>query len=142
LAKPGERTSAGKIVCLYARYSTDEQKARSIERQVERCQHYYRLQLGVQMHTLFQDRGYSGAVLEERPDFMALMALVEEGRVSDIVVENFDRLSRDIGDASNIGELLEVHGVKLHLANLGRCVSRAELVEEATRAEADRHRRT
>jgi DNA invertase Pin-like site-specific DNA recombinase/transposase len=142
LRKPGERAPAAKLICIYARYSTDEQKKRSIERQLEGCSAYYRPKLGADTHVLFQDRGFSGALLAERPGLMELLELVKAGFVSDIIVENFDRLSRDIWDASIIGELLEVYGVKLHLVNLGRAVSRSELMEEAKRAEADRARRT
>ena len=144
LPRPGEcqRPAVQFIVAIYTRYSTDEQKEKSITRQIMRCTGYYRANTTAIDHLLFADRGYSGALLEQRPDLMALMELVKYGKVTDIVIEDFDRLSRDIYDAMLIGRLMELNNVRLHIANLGRCVSRAELVEEAKRAEADRHRRT
>jgi DNA invertase Pin-like site-specific DNA recombinase len=140
LRRPGERRLSGKFVCVYARYSTPEQKQRSIDRQLERCARSHP-EVAENRYLLFQDRGYSGTTLAKRPDLMEMLELVKMGVVSEIVVEAFDRLSRDIWDAGIIGEMLEVYGVKLHVANLGRAVTREELIDEAKRAEADKKRR-
>ena len=140
LPKPGERPRAGKLTCVYTRFSTPEQKQRSIDRQLERCAQHHPA-VAENQYLLFQDRGYSGSLLADRPDLMKMLELVKTGVVGDIVVENFDRLSRSIWDSTIIGEMLEVYGVKLHVANLGRAVTRAELIDEAKRAEADKVRR-
>jgi DNA invertase Pin-like site-specific DNA recombinase len=143
LRKPGERLPARKIVIVYGRYSTLEQKQRSIDRQEGRCVGYFREGLpGVTEYYLFADKGYSGCLLENRPECMEMLELVKSERVSDIVIEAFDRLSRDIWDSAKIGEMLEVYGVRLHVWNLGRAVTRQELVDEAKRAENDRKRRS
>jgi DNA invertase Pin-like site-specific DNA recombinase/transposase len=140
LHKPGERPRAGKLTCVYTRFSTPEQKQRSIDRQLERCAQHHPA-VAENQYLMFQDRGYSGSLLVDRPDLMKMLELVKTGVVGDIVVENFDRLSRSIWDSTIIGEMLEVYGVKLHVANLGRAVTRAELIDEAKRAEADKVRR-
>ncbi|MDA9522540.1 hypothetical protein XI06_20190 [Bradyrhizobium sp. CCBAU 11434] len=131
-----------KLTIIYARFSTLEQKLRSIERQKDRCCGYIKKhKLPDHNIQILADKGYSGRRLRDRPDAMTMMELVMKKKVSDIVIEAFDRLSRHTWDATRIGETLEAFGVRLHIWNLDRAVSRQEFVDEAKRAEADQSRR-
>ncbi|MEH2560100.1 transposase [Bradyrhizobium algeriense] len=141
LPKPGERHPTQTLVCVYARFSSSEQKQRSIERQEGRCGDYIDRRLDGAKYMMFSDPARSGTLLQERPNLMALLELVKTGSVRHIVIEAMDRLTRVIWDATRIGELLEAYGVELHVWNLDRGVSRQELLDEAKRAEADRFRR-
>ena len=82
-----------KVICVYARYSTPEQKQRSIDRQTERCVAVIGAHLGGAPYQLFADRGYSATLLKDRPDLMAMLELVKTGTVRCIVIEAMDRLS-------------------------------------------------
>ena len=55
----------------------------------------------------------------ERPKGKEVVQLVEEGKVSDIVVEEFSRLGRNTGDVIRTLEWLEQKEVNVHILNNG-----------------------
>jgi len=98
----------------YCRVSTEEQAAEgfSIDGQAEKLRAY------AQLHdhgpvTVIQDPGRSGKNLE-RPGLQQLLAMVEEGHVSNVFVWRLDRLSRNLGDLILLAETLGKHEVGLH----------------------------
>jgi len=98
----------------YCRVSTEEQAAEgfSIDGQAEKLRAYAQLHdLGPV--TVIQDPGRSGKNLE-RPGLQQLLAMVEEGHVSNVFVWRLDRLSRNLGDLILLAETLGKHEVGLH----------------------------
>lgn len=62
----------------------------------------------------------SGSVpFKDRPKGMEVVKLVEEGKVSDLVVEEFSRLGRNTGDVIRTLEWLEEMEVNVHVLNNG-----------------------
>ena len=98
----------------YCRVSTEEQAAEgfSIDGQAEKLRTYAQLHdLGPV--TVIQDPGRSGKNLE-RPGLQQLLAMVEQGHVTNVLVWRLDRLSRSLGDLILLADALGKHGVGLH----------------------------
>jgi DNA invertase Pin-like site-specific DNA recombinase/transposase len=127
-------------VAVYARFSTDAQKESSIRRQETNCATYYRT-LGVKAHTLFADEGMSASTSVQRVSLQQLLVLCEQKLFDVIVVEDFDRWSRDLFDSIKIAERLESTGVQLHCAAVRRHLSLDDIVQLAMAAQHDKVRR-
>lgn len=56
---------------------------------------------------------------KERPKGNEVVKLVEEGKINELVVEEFSRLGRNTGDVVRTLEFLEKHEVNVHVRNLG-----------------------
>ena len=56
---------------------------------------------------------------KERPKGGEVVKLVEEGKITELVVEEFSRLGRNTGDVVRTLEFLEKHEVNVHVRNLG-----------------------
>ncbi len=62
----------------------------------------------------------SGSVLFfERPKGLELKNLVEEGKVKELVVEEFSRLGRNTGDVINTLDWLDQNNVNVYVRNIG-----------------------
>lgn len=99
------------IIGLYARVSTAEQAAEgySIDEQCERLQ-AYAAAFGPAPAELYVDAGFSGATTD-RPGLRRLIADVEAGRVSRVIVYKLDRLSRSQKDTLRlIEDVFLAHG--------------------------------
>ncbi|MGE4085946.1 MAG: recombinase family protein [Vicinamibacterales bacterium] len=108
---------------LYARYSSDRQNERSIDDQLALCrQHLARLVPGGAAEPeIFADAAMSGAT-RARPGLDALLAAVAGGRVSLVVTEALDRVSRDLEDVAAIWKRLRharVPLVTVHEGEIG-----------------------
>jgi site-specific DNA recombinase len=98
----------------YCRVSTEEQAAEgfSIDGQAEKLRTYAQLHdLGPV--TVIEDPGRSGKDLE-RPGLQQLLAMVEQGHVTNVLVWRLDRLSRNLGDLILLADALGSRGVGLH----------------------------
>src|SRR4029453_5502508 len=98
----------------YCRVSTEEQAAEgfSIDGQAEKLQTYAKLHdLGPV--TVIEDPGRSGKDLD-RPGLQQVLAMVEQGHVTNVLVWRLDRLSRNLGDLILRAEALSKDGVGLH----------------------------
>ena len=78
---------------IYARYSTDLQRAASIEDQVRSCRARIE-QEGWQLLEVYADHAVSGAS-SLRPGYQRLLEDARAGRVDVVLAEALDRLSRD-----------------------------------------------
>lgn len=89
---------------IYARYSTDNQSARSVADQIGLCE-AHAARLGYQVVERYSDSATSGQVMN-RPGFMAMMKAARVPahlRSFDcVIVESADRLSRHAGDIHHI----------------------------------------
>jgi DNA invertase Pin-like site-specific DNA recombinase len=98
----------------YCRVSTEEQAAEgfSIDGQAEKLHAYAELHdLGPVM--LIEDPGRSGKNLE-RPGLQQLLAMVEQGRVTNVLVWRLDRLSRNLSDLILLADTFGKNDVGLH----------------------------
>ncbi|WP_164730361.1 recombinase family protein [Pelagibacterium montanilacus] len=105
-------------VAVYARYSSDLQRERSITDQFAHCNEYARRQ-GYVVVANYSDSAKSGASLHGRDGLAALMVDAATGKFDCIVVEALDRLSRDLGDLANLNKQLEFLGVTVEATGHG-----------------------
>ncbi|WP_072856648.1 recombinase family protein [Loktanella atrilutea] len=104
---------------IYARYSTDHQSDRSIEDQVALCRDYAKRE-GLTVGTVYEDRARTSASLLGRDGIMNLMADARAGRFDAVIVEAFDRLSRDQEDLSGIHKRLRFAGISIFAVHDGQ----------------------
>lgn len=100
---------------IYARFSSDRQKDRSIDDQIALC-HDLCAREGMAVITLFEDRAISGSAAVNRPGFQALMQAAESRLFDVIVAEDMDRIFRDQADYHNARKRLDFLGITLHTA--------------------------
>lgn len=90
-------------ICIYARYSTDRQDARSIDDQVRRCTEYAKNH-ALTVGTVFPDAAISGSHVE-RDELKKMLAEAESLRTRSfnaVIVDDLARLSRDLFDMGRI----------------------------------------
>lgn len=95
------------MIAIYARQSVDRADSISIESQITFCEYEAR---GVAFQT-YIDRGYSGKNTD-RPAFSRMMADMEDGLLSKVIVYKLDRISRSILDFSAMMERFERYHVE------------------------------
>lgn len=119
-----------KRAIVYARVSTDDQadKGFSLSAQVEAGRKYADLQ-GFTVSQELIDDGVSGALaFSERPAGATAWALLRSGKADVLIVQNVDRLSRDVVDLLvTVRELLRA-GVEVHCLDLGRVTSEYDIM--------------
>jgi len=102
-----------KTAALYARVSSERQKEeQTIGSQTEALKEYAQANgFTVVPEWIFQDEGYSGAILK-RPDLERLRDLAAEGQIETILVYSPDRLSRKYAYQVLLMEEFARHGVE------------------------------
>ena len=117
--EPNERSLRGKRVGIYARFSSDKQNANSADDQVARCLRLVVERGGkVSPTCCFKDAAISGASLQ-RPEFERMMGLVRSRQLDVVVVEDPDRLSRDMADSAFLFKEMAFYDVELLSASDG-----------------------
>ena len=101
---------------IYARFSSDRQKDRSIDDQIALCRDLCARDHMAVIST-FEDRAISGTGAANRPGFQALMRGAEAGLFDVIVAEDMDRLFRDQADYHTTRKRLDHIGVAIHTAS-------------------------
>jgi site-specific DNA recombinase len=103
-------------VTIYARFSSELQKATSIEDQV-RVARTYAQQQGwtVDESRIYSDAGISGSSIDGRPGLQALMAAAAQRPLpfDVLLVDDSSRIARDIADAIRIIQTLKFFGVRV-----------------------------
>ena len=102
------------LTLAYCRVSTEEQAEEgwSIEGQTDKLRAYATLHdLGE--ITVISDPGLTGGNMQ-RPGLQQLLAAVEAGHVSHVLVWRLDRLCRNLRDQLEMRDLFEKYGVTLH----------------------------
>lgn len=108
-----QRNLKGKRISAYARFSSDAQNEKSADDQLARCVEKATSHGGrVATENEIKDEAISGASTK-RPGFERLMAMVRARQVDVIVVEDMDRLSRDLSDSAFIMKELAFYDVEL-----------------------------
>jgi DNA invertase Pin-like site-specific DNA recombinase len=110
---------------IYIRYSKDGINDGSVERQIRNTSDYARVHdFRVVAH--FEDLGISGASTHRRLGLKQAVAFAELGLIDILVVDQFDRFSRDESDAAQIFKRFRLLDVELHDTKMGR----VNLIEE------------
>ncbi len=104
---------------LYARYSTDLQSERSIDDQLALCRAHADRD-GLTVAATYTDSAKSSATLIGRDGIMQLLADAQAGRFDVVVVEELDRLSRDMEDLAGLRKRLDFAGVAILSVHGGR----------------------
>ena len=104
---------------IYARFSTDLQRDRSIDDQVALCRRYAESQ-GLTVSKVYSDRARTSASLFGREGLLSLMEDARARRFEVVVVEGLDRISRDQEDLAGIHKRLSFAGVDILAVHDGR----------------------
>jgi DNA invertase Pin-like site-specific DNA recombinase len=96
---------------IYARYSSDNQRAASIEDQVRICRDFIDAK-GWSLASVYTDAAISGATVL-RPGYQKLLEDARRQTFEFVAAEALDRLSRDQEDVAGLYKQLSFAGVKL-----------------------------
>lgn len=99
-------------VALYARVSTDEQKeGQTIDSQVAEIERFAR-DRAWPIAGIYKDEGWSGALMA-RPELDRLRDHARQGRFQAVLINDVDRLARDVAHLGIIKRDLERHGANV-----------------------------
>ncbi len=99
-------------VALYARYSSDNQNAGSIEDQFRICHEHAAREKWTVVGT-YHDAGISGSSVILRPGVQALLQDAQRGNFDVVLAEALDRVSRDQADVATLFKHLRFLGVQI-----------------------------
>lgn len=119
-----------KKAIVYARVSTDDQAEHgfSLEAQIEAGRDYATAH-GFDVTLEAIDGGVSGALaFKERPRGALAWAALRGGKANALIVQNVDRLSRDVVDLLVVVRELLRAGVEVHCIDLGRVESEYDIM--------------
>lgn len=97
--------------CIYARYSTDNQNAETIETQVEKCV-AYATKNGIEIVEIYADEAVSG-MKAHRPELDRLFIDAKIGRFAAVIIYDQSRFSRDIVDWFSFRRTMQGLGVSI-----------------------------
>jgi DNA invertase Pin-like site-specific DNA recombinase len=106
------KTAAVKTAAIYARYSTDKQKDTSIEDQWALGDRVA-LRHGLKVVARFDDRAKSGRTQFGRDGLQALKDAIDNREFDVLIVEDIDRIGRDIEDNAHIRKRLKWKNIAL-----------------------------
>jgi DNA invertase Pin-like site-specific DNA recombinase len=98
-------------IALYARKSIERENSISCETQLEYCKAILKPDERNEKIFTFIDNGYSGGNID-REGFQKMMRMIEQGKISKLVVYRLDRISRSLTDFVNILNTLKRYNVK------------------------------
>jgi DNA invertase Pin-like site-specific DNA recombinase len=107
-----------KRAALYARFSSDLQKDRSIDDQLALCR-VHAIRKDLEVVDTFVDRAKSGAGMNNRDGLYEMMQAAKRGAFDVIVMESLDRLSRDQADLPALHKRLVFANVAIETVNEG-----------------------
>jgi site-specific DNA recombinase len=107
-----------KTAAIYARFSSDLQKDRSVDDQAAMCGAVAKRE-GYKVIATYNDRAKSGASMFERDGLLDLMTSAKKRGFNAVIVESLDRLSRDQEDLAGIFKRLKFCDIKILTCNEG-----------------------
>lgn len=112
---------ASKRTASYSRFSSDGQKESSIERQDAVILAYSKRGSFQEVpdERRFVDRGRSGSRMDGREGLAQMMKAAREGAFDVLLLEDLDRLSRDMADLAVIAKELKRLRIEIHTATYG-----------------------
>ena len=97
---------------FYGRFSTDLQNEKSPEDQLAACRRHFTGHPQVQtIEMAFIDRAMSGSITN-RPEYQRLLGALRDRKVTVVVAEALDRITRRVGDAAAFKDALEAANAK------------------------------
>jgi site-specific DNA recombinase len=99
-------------VALYARYSSDVQNERSIDDQIATLTRHA-VAKGWEVVTAFLDAAISGSYMANRPGILSAVAAAERGDFDILLVEDEDRIARNLEEQTHIYNRLRHRGVAI-----------------------------
>lgn len=104
-------------IAIYSRKSKFTGKGESIENQIEMCQSYIISHFADKENniSIFEDEGFSGKNLD-RPQFKEMMNEEYRSPFNLIIVYRLDRISRNVGDFSNLIDKLNSYNTSVDLS--------------------------
>jgi DNA invertase Pin-like site-specific DNA recombinase len=99
-------------VALYARYSSDQQSASSIDDQLRICREQATRD-GWQVLAVYKDAAISGSSVTLRPGMQALLQDAQARKFEVVLAEALDRVSRDQADVATLYKHLQFAGVQI-----------------------------
>src|SRR6266481_2944172 len=107
-----ETAEAALRLAIYARVSTDEQReGQNIDSQIAELERFSR-EKGWPITGTYKDDGWSGALME-RPELDRLRDDAQKGVFDAVLINDVDRLARDVAHLGVIKRDLERHGIKV-----------------------------
>ena len=103
---------------IYARYSSENQRAESIDDQIELCRRYAGAQ-GWMVSATYSDAAESGAN-KFRPGFNQMLADARRSRFDVVLCESLDRLGRNLADVAGVHDELNFLRIALHTVSQGQ----------------------
>ena len=103
---------------IYARFSSEKQRERSIEDQVALCRNFCERD-GLSIVGVYQDRAISGASTANRLGWQRLMKDARAARFDVVVAEALDRISRDQEDLAGIHKRLRFRKIEIRTVQDG-----------------------
>src|SRR5260370_3634449 len=107
-----------KRAAIYARFSSDRQRDRSIDDQVALCQ-TLTARNGWTVIAVYTDYAASGSTMHRRPEFSRMLADAEDRLFDVLIAEDIDRVARGEGDAPKLRQRLEFLGIEMHTCTDG-----------------------
>lgn len=98
-------------VALYARYSSDQQRAASIEDQFRNCRRRADSE-GWSIAETYADEAMSGAD-SNRPQYQAMLAAASRREIDILLIDDLSRLSRDQVESERVIRRLEFLGIRI-----------------------------
>jgi Site-specific recombinases, DNA invertase Pin homologs len=99
---------------IYSRKSKFTGKGDCIENQVQLCKEYGG-RLNIAEFLIYEDEGFSGGNLD-RPEFQRLLKDAQDKRFDVLICYRLDRISRNIGDFSNL--INELENLKINFISI------------------------
>lgn len=99
-------------VALYARYSSDQQSATSIEDQLRICREQAARE-GWSVVAVYKDAAISGASVILRPVIQTLLQDGQAGQYDVVMAEALDRISRDQADIATLFKHMQFAGIPI-----------------------------
>lgn len=98
-------------IAAYARYSSDQQRAASLDDQLRNCRAYAARQ-GWPAPRIYTDAAISGT-RRDRPGYQRMLADVAVGAFDVLLIDDLSRLSRDSAECAQLIKRLTFRGVRL-----------------------------
>jgi DNA invertase Pin-like site-specific DNA recombinase len=111
---------SGSGVAAYARYSSDDQRATSIDDQLRRChQVAQRHGLTIDERLVFADEAVTGKAegRSRRSGYQRLLDAIEAGEVTCVVTDEISRLTRHMREGALLIDLVEQRGLRVYTAD-------------------------
>lgn len=112
-------TDRPRRAAIYARFSSDLQNPLSTADQDTLCRAYARRE-GFHVVASYEDAAVSGASTKNRPGILKMLDDAKAGKFDVVVVEELDRLARDMEDLAHIHKRLSFNGIEIIAVHSGK----------------------